>query len=265
MKYKLYKLLFLPALIGLVFGGYLFLPKTARAAISYVQDNSGRGASPKAVAFGSNTTAGNLIVVGIVTESAVAVSTVADTQLNTYHSAGVTGVMNNSTWVEVWYAYNTAGGADTVTVTDASAATPDVSIVEYSGVATATDPFDTAVALTGGAAANPSVTLTTAQNNELLFGVVGSPSASDSAGSGFTARTSTGSGANIFWLPEDSSGNTNTAGSNVVGFTTTSFFNGMVGAAFKGPAAAAGTVNNGVTLQNGSTTLKNGSITIRGY
>ena len=209
-----------------------FFPLIVLAAPAYVQDISGRGASPKALTFGSNTIAGNLIVVYMFTESNsdVLISTVTDSQGNTFHfiNRGTANATQFNT--EEWYASNIIGGADTITITAASAVTIDANITEFSGVNT----LDTSNGYTGGTPDNnPSIALTTSVNNELLTGIIVSASGNPSAGSGFVGRTNTGNGFAAFYLPEDSNGTSNTAGSNPVTFTVTASFNGGVAAAFK--------------------------------
>ena len=213
---------------------------------SYVQDTSGRGASPKSLTFGSNNTAGNLIVVGIAAEGGgTTVSSITDTQGNTYTQAG-TALYSASNDIEVWFAVAKSSAANTVTVTQTSG-TIDVNIAEYSGVNT----LDTSGGFTGGVSAVvPSVTLTTATNNELLYGFQGAAAVNYTAGSGFTGRSNSGNGFGIYYLAEDSNGNTNTAGSNTVTYTgSTESYGGMVGVAFKQVSGAASIPNKVVAVR----------------
>ncbi len=206
----------------------LRLPKMPAA---FVQGTSGRGVSPKSVSFGTNTIAGNLIVVGIVVDGNAAILSVVD-GVNTYTRVDQILSVTGQT-MQVWFAPNIAGGPVTVTVTF-SAFTINFSINEYSGVS-AVD----AHANSTNIGVDPSIPLTTSQNNELLFGLINSPSSNPSAGTGFTGRSNTGTGANTFYLPEDNV--TNTAGSNLIQFVCGTIFNGMIVVAFK-PASPPTTV-----------------------
>lgn len=146
------------------------------------------------LAYGSNVTAGNLLVCHIYANHGI--SSVADSRSQTFSSA--VNVTDSSTYsIATFYYANTTGGADTVTVTFAGTITyASLQCSEYSGVATAspldqtasniqTDPGTATDAVTSG-----SVTTTT--NGQLIVGfstalVVGAGTLS--AGTNYTGRT----------------------------------------------------------------------------
>lgn len=101
----------------------IFLASQASGAVfAYVQSKSQTGNT--ALAFTSNNTAGNLIVVMM---SHGAVTAVTDTQNNTYFKA------TNVNRTAVWYALNIAAGANSVTATglNSSGAESSIAILEY--------------------------------------------------------------------------------------------------------------------------------------
>jgi hypothetical protein len=123
-------------------------------AIAFVQQNKGlnnAGVTTLGVAFTSNTTTGNLIIVavGAVIGNTNIVTTITDSPGgNTYIQAlrfsGEANASNAS--IEVWYAKNITGGVTpTVTVNFNGTIRPCISIAEYSGLNTI-QPFDFAIA-----------------------------------------------------------------------------------------------------------------------
>lgn len=109
------------------------------AAPAYVQSASGRdGGGTKAVAFGSNVASGNLLVAVVIIESGsgATVSSVTDTQGNSY--SAVAAQINSGTSLGIRVYYTTAGSSAANTVTAVvSSGGVHLGIVEYSG-ATAT-------------------------------------------------------------------------------------------------------------------------------
>ena len=98
------------------------------AAFSYVQSANTDNATT--LAFGSNNTAGNLIVAFYDNFANALPSSVTDSQGNTY-----TNVMNSAqttSRVSIWVAQNIAAGANTVTFNGASSTFADIIIAEYS-------------------------------------------------------------------------------------------------------------------------------------
>ena len=173
------------------------LPVLSWAAPAHVQSPTavtGSSGTTLAIAYGSNVTAGNLLVCHIYANHGI--SGVADSRSQTFTSA--VNVTDGATYsLATFYYANTTGGADTVTVTFAGAITyASLQCSEYSGVATAspldqtasnsqTDPGTATDAVTSG-----SVTTTT--NGQLIVGfstalVVGAGTLS--AGTNYTGRT----------------------------------------------------------------------------
>ena len=112
-------------------------------AIAFVQGNSGTAnASSIVVAFPGNVTAGNLIVAIIMPGVIGATYTSVKDSLGNGPS-GSFKLAGTTSLIQIYYAWNIAGGADTVTFT---APGPDnfnrAFILEYSGVMSAGDPLD---------------------------------------------------------------------------------------------------------------------------
>jgi hypothetical protein len=131
------------------------------------------------------TTAGNAIVVAVST-SGPAISTVRDTQGNTFVRAVGSGKDS------IWYATNIHGGADMVTANFASSA--DFSLLyihEYAGIA-ASLALDQVSSQSGTGTSVTSGAKTITQGNELVFGYAAVDHRVSGAGTGFTARQTAG-------------------------------------------------------------------------
>lgn len=99
-----------------------------------------------ALAFDSGVAQNNVIIVGVSYNftTATNVSSVTDTLGNTY--TRINGVTNSTDRaVEMWYAYRTIGGANTVTVNFSSSVTHALILREYSGLFFEIDPFNNSV------------------------------------------------------------------------------------------------------------------------
>ena len=145
--------------------------QVGKMAIAFVQSASrDTGASPLALAFGSNNTAGNFIVVAIRLGSATIVPTVADSQGNTYTEDRRQVQTTDGHRTFIFSAPNIAAGANTVTVTFSGGVTCRFAIHEYSGLATSSvlDQVNSAEDDTNTAWSSGDVTTT--QADELLFG-----------------------------------------------------------------------------------------------
>ena len=147
-------------------------------------------------AFNFNNTAGDLLVVvaawGDNAGGGPTLNSISDSQGNLYATA-VGPIIDdpvsaNHSKVELFYAANVKGGANTVTVTLST--TPgvylDFYMHEYSGIM-ASSPLDQVSTATGTGVSVNTGTATTTQSNELLFAFGLAPSIS-SAGNGFTLR-----------------------------------------------------------------------------
>ncbi len=163
--------------------------------ISLVQGNY---ATPQAsetsvsVPFTAAQTAGDLNVVAVGWNNSTAtVSAVTDTLNNSYALAVGPTVLAGIASQSIYYAKNIAGaaaGANTVTVTFASAAAyPDIRILEYRG-ADPDNPVDVTAANSGNSATSSSGAATTTNATDLLFGANIVQSGTTGPGSGFTSR-----------------------------------------------------------------------------
>ena len=158
---------------------------------TYVAGSSGS----VALAFGSNITAGSLLVLAIHHDGTTgSISSITDSLGSTYNLGA--GPQNDTTdgirgWV--YYTYNSGSGANTVTVNfDAARTGRYLAVHEYSGVETASDPKDvTSTNLsTTNSAAPTSGSATTTAANDLNFGFAFGGGTMSAAG-GSTGRVST--------------------------------------------------------------------------
>ena len=187
---------FVPSFLAL-----LFFPAALDAAPAFIQANKGGSASTSSLslAFTSNNTAGNLIIVyaDISGTSGASVSTVSDARGNTYTSA--VGPISNGTdyQFQVWYAKNIPGGSNTVTITYSIAVTNDVGIAEYSGLDTVS-PLDVSASNTGNSAtcSTGTTAASTAASELVVANCSAFNGASYGAVSGYTLET-TGTGSFI--------------------------------------------------------------------
>ncbi len=178
-------------------------------AIAFVQvaeTSDDTSSTTVAVAYGSNVTAGNLLVLGVTADNAT--------------SSTVTGVSGSSSgaWtqavhaervgdqiLDIWYKENAAGGADTITVTFSSSRPfRRLIIAEYSGAATssALDKTDSNLQEPGTTGTDDvtSTAQTTTTNNQLIFGcllIMAGADTAITAGTNFTLRADTDNAAQI--------------------------------------------------------------------
>ncbi len=185
---------------GTLVGAYTYTPA---ATISFVQVNSSQPASPATTAtisYALAQTAGNLNVVIVGWADATAkVQSVIDSSGNTYQLAFSPTVGNGLTQA-IYYAKNikaAAAASNTVTVTfSAAAQSPDVRILEYSGI-------DPALALDSGGGRSGTGTdlssgpITTTNVVDLIIGAATVAGAVTGTGQGFTTVAITPSGANV--------------------------------------------------------------------
>lgn len=138
--------------------------------------------------------AGNLNYVAIGWNTAVAISTVTDSNGNVYSRTNLSGVSTGNQ--AVYVAPSIVGGTNTVTVAFVGGGTPagiDVRILEYSGCAGATPVDTTANNTSTTGTALSSGTATTTQP-DLIVGAFYVANAVASPGSGFTTRIISGGG-----------------------------------------------------------------------
>src|SRR5690242_9012500 len=137
-------------------------------AISVVQRNAGHASTGTlSVAFGSNVTSGNSIIVAVLQDQAVSATVPSDTLLNSFSSKASNTNNGISAGFRVFQCdASVSTGADTVSRSTGNAAT-SMFIFEVSGLA-AINSFDSASSLTTGLT---SGSITTQQANELLIGI----------------------------------------------------------------------------------------------
>ncbi len=185
----------MPTLVVLVFnrspGGQILLSadltQVARRLPTFYQANALNAA---AVAFPAASVAGDLIVVSSYWSSqAVTITSVTDSQGNTYKPAvGPTNWGTGSSGA-TYYASNILGGATlTITVTFSGAQGGTVTyITEYQGVA-ASRPLDQATATAGNGSVMNSGSVFTGQGTELIYGS-GMANGTATVSSPYTARS----------------------------------------------------------------------------
>lgn len=170
-------------------------------AITLVQSVGGTnqfGGNPYSQAFGSNTTPGSLLVAATIIEKtsapAVTISSVTDTQGNAYTVLALNSISSpDSIQIAcvIAYAWNTLGGANTVTFTLSTGPNANnMALWEFSGVKTTGNPLDQQSS-TNGVSINPTAgPVTTTANGEACIATClsddGAGAAAPTAGSGWT-------------------------------------------------------------------------------
>ena len=198
-------------------------------AITHVQTKTGAGLS---IAFGSNVTSGNLLVVTIQSEGSIASPALTDTRGTVWSL--VQADSSQSVHMAVYYGFATSTGANTVSGSWGSSYAR-IAVSEFSGVASASlDAHGIA-----GNTATPSVGLITTQATDLLYCACGGYASSNTftAGTGFTIPTngqSNGSDANAVEYQIAGAAGSYTCGITIVGSSGGSDF---IAAAFAVPAA----------------------------
>ncbi len=181
--------------LAALFAAFLFFGTSGRAAtITYVQSNSAVPASgiTVKVTYANAQAAGDLNIVAIGwSDASTIVSAITDSMGNVYNVAAGPTVQTGTQSAVVYYAKNIAAATangNTVTVTfSASAPYPDVRILEYSGLDTAS-PLDISAAASGTSSTSDSGAATTTAANELIFGANYVQTDTASAGAGFAKR-----------------------------------------------------------------------------
>src|ERR1700674_44183 len=163
-------------------------PATSFAPLALVQHTSKDAGTTttSSLAFVSPNTAGNWIAVSIRGGlSSSQVFTVVDSNGNTYRQAAQIGFTSSAVTLAIYYAENTKGGANTVTVSDTVSGPFRFAILEYSGVATANSLDGTAMA-TGTSSLPNSGNVTTTASGDLLLGAIATTNAGTfTAGTGY--------------------------------------------------------------------------------
>jgi len=135
-----------------------------QAANPAVVQSTCSSAAATSLAYGSSNGSGNLLV-AVVRYNANPggpITSITDTRSNTWKSAGARSGENkfDTNWIEVWYALNSAAGANTVTVTFNSGGNGAIALAEFSGVATTNALLDYNISGVGGSG-NPMAGATT--------------------------------------------------------------------------------------------------------
>ena len=185
---------------GYIFVGLLILISAPRAHAGLVQTSSGTPGAPVStysVGFSSPVTTSDLVLVAIGTNVPTAtITSVTDALGNTFTPAtGLVADPNRGLGEQIWMAFLKASGTDTVAVSVSQAANLHVIVAEYSGIAAVVDAIATAGPVFGTAA--DSGTLTTLTAGDLLFGhvVTGHLNHTFTAGTGYTLRQASPTGA----------------------------------------------------------------------
>ena len=176
---------------GVASNGVSFTVVSPTGAITFTQGKTidAGTTTSTSLAFSANTTAGNFIAVAIRAGGPNQAFTVTDSSRNSYQQAIQ---VNNGTddSLAIYYAQNIAGGANTVTVSDAVQGTMRVAILEYAGIAVS-NPLDVAVAAQGSGTAPSSGSAATTASGDLLLGaIVAADTPGFAAGSGYTIEES---------------------------------------------------------------------------
>lgn len=144
----------------------------AQAAIAHIQTasiNAG-SVSSQPLAFGSNVTAGSLLVCALRYATGGQTVSVSDNVNGSWGARKAVRVQANDAngTIEIWIFENAAAGATTVTVSYGVAATLRFAISEFSGAATASA-FDTSAGAEGASQSLASGAVTPAANGALLY------------------------------------------------------------------------------------------------
>jgi hypothetical protein len=161
-------------------------------SIGRVQSNAvaGSGVSSLSASFPSANTAGNLIVAFVRMSTTSQTVTLSDTAGNLYSTAVSQAQSSDGSQIQLFYATNIKGGANTVKATFSSANNhPFLAIYEYSGLST-NSPLDKTAAAQGSSSTPSSgSTAATASADELVFAGLGLPTSSSATvnpGAGYT-------------------------------------------------------------------------------
>jgi len=175
---------------GTLSGGYTYTSSGGGGGISFVQVKSATATSASSItaAFTAAQTAGNLNVVAVMWgDTTSTVSSVTDSRSNAYTLAVGPSAANGLTSA-IYYAKNIAAGSNTVTVTfNKAAGWPNINVMEYSGLDTAT-PLDVVSSASGSGTTANSGSATTTSATELIVGAGNPVTTFTAAGSGFSNR-----------------------------------------------------------------------------
>lgn len=186
---------------------------------------SGGTTPPQSLSFGSAVSSGNTVIVaaaGNVSSGGQPTISITDDKSNTYtletsQTNGWDAAQN--TWLQVFVASGITNGPTTITLsTSAPAAFIRMILEEWSGIASTNFIDGNNIQLQSGTNSLSSGNFTPAVSGDLIWGATleatGDTSANASAGSGFTAGNTTGTGGVVFMSTENkvqtSAGSTST-------------------------------------------------------
>ena len=140
-------------------------------SISFVQSRSTSITSTSGtLAFNSDNTAGNTIIIAAVSDQGSDTLTISDNNGNTYTS--LTSVTASGVTIRLFYAFGINAGANTVTLTSSTSVNLGLTIHEFSGINTIDQTSGNSG--TGNSQTSNSASTTTVAD-ELLFGFTGMP------------------------------------------------------------------------------------------
>jgi hypothetical protein len=163
--------------------------------IAFVQGNYAVPQAPQStvsVSYAAAQTAGNTNIIAIGwSDSTSTITGVTDSKANTYNPAMIPTRQTGIQSLAIYIASNIGAapaGSNAASVNFSSAVPyPDVRVLEYSGLASAS-PLDAVVGASGTGTTSNSGSLTTINANDLLFAANNVSSLTNGAGSGFTSR-----------------------------------------------------------------------------
>ncbi len=238
-------------------------------AQTLVQSNSAStgSTSPGTLAFTSNNTAGNLIIV--VARVSGGTSSVPTDLRNTYQTAVANQQLGiGGSYLSVYYAENIAAGANTVSVVFTGGIAMRLAIFEYSGLATSGS-LDR-IAGNSGSSTNTGTSgnVTTTAANELAFGAVGVDVLQNfAAGTNWRLEQCQNTcGAGYLATEDQPLSSTQTVASTWGTFSGSPFWSAIIATFKKAPSAATSTISGTISPSGsgaGATiTLTQGSATI---
>ena len=140
------------------------------------------------LAFTNSNSAGNFIAVAVRAGGLNQAFTITDSNGNQYRQAVQFNVTLDGVTLAIFYAENIKAGTNTISVASAQSETLRLTILEYSGVATA-NALDVTTAAQGTSASPNTGPVATTANGDLLIGAVMTANpAAVTAGSGWTLR-----------------------------------------------------------------------------
>jgi hypothetical protein len=186
------------------------------------------------LAFGSSNTAGNFIAVAIRSGRSGETFAVSDSRGNTYRQAvllNVTLDTPNGDTLAIYYAENTGGGTNIVTISQSLSATMRFAIFEYAGVSSANSLDCIASAQANGALASSGNVMTSAA--DLVLGaVISADYRAFTAGTNFTIEDRVPSASSTKLITEDWIQTSAGSGAATAGLSSTDVW-GAVVAAFR--------------------------------